>query len=167
MNKTGILLLAACFLLSGCCQVPALKGDEGVDKSKLVVTYEAFGAVGDGKTDDVPAIYQAHEFANNENLPVKARDGATYYIGGAATVINIQTTTDFGTARFIIDDRNVENRVHNVFHVTSREIPLDLTEVNSLQVGQSNLGTTLPARSLVANLLATIKKNKKFKQLSS
>ncbi|NLL83614.1 MAG: hypothetical protein GX230_05160 [Lentisphaerae bacterium] len=44
-----------------------------MDKSKLVVTYEAFGAVGDGKTDDVPAIYQAHEFANNENLPVKAR----------------------------------------------------------------------------------------------
>ena len=28
------------------------------------VTYEAFGAIGDGVTDDLPAICEAHEYAN-------------------------------------------------------------------------------------------------------
>jgi hypothetical protein len=37
-----------------------------------VVTHEAFGAVGDGVRDDLPAICAAHESANSQGLPVKA-----------------------------------------------------------------------------------------------
>ena len=29
-----------------------------------IVTYEAFGAIGDGVNDDLPAICEAHEYAN-------------------------------------------------------------------------------------------------------
>ena len=32
--------------------------------NKNYVTYEEFGAVGDGVTDDFVAIYKAHEYAN-------------------------------------------------------------------------------------------------------
>ena len=35
------------------------------------VTYEAFGAVGDGVTDDAAAIAAAHAYANEHHLPVK------------------------------------------------------------------------------------------------
>ena len=47
---------------------------------KKYVTYEEFGAVGDGVTEDFEAIKKAHDYANKEGLPVKAREGATYYI---------------------------------------------------------------------------------------
>ena len=43
---------------------------------KEFVTYEAFGAVGDGKTDDAAAIVSAHAYANEHNLPVRTK--ATY-----------------------------------------------------------------------------------------
>ena len=42
-----------------------------------VVTYERFGAKGDGKTDDLSAIVAAHESANARGLPVKARSDAS------------------------------------------------------------------------------------------
>lgn len=38
------------------------------------VTYEQFGAKGDGKTDDMPAIIAAHDYANENGLDVKAND---------------------------------------------------------------------------------------------
>ena len=33
-----------------------------------IVTYEAFGAIGDGVNDDLPAICAAHEYANAQGL---------------------------------------------------------------------------------------------------
>ena len=47
---------------------------------KKFVSYEDFGAVGDGIHDDLPAIVEAHRYANEQGLPVRARDGAIYYI---------------------------------------------------------------------------------------
>ena len=47
------------------------------------VSYKAFGAKGDGKTDDLAAIIAAHEYANEHHLPVKADEDAVYYIGDA------------------------------------------------------------------------------------
>ena len=37
------------------------------------VCYEDFGAVGDGVADDFAAIYRAHEYANENHLPVRGR----------------------------------------------------------------------------------------------
>jgi hypothetical protein len=84
-----------------------------------VVRYRDFGAVGDGKTDDIDAIAAAHAFANLHQLPVKAGDNATYYISGKDRTAIIQTHTDFGTAEFIIDDTYVQNRNASVFKVLS------------------------------------------------
>ena len=44
------------------------------------LTYEAFGAIGDGIHDDMPAIVKTHEEANRLDLAVKAKNGACYYI---------------------------------------------------------------------------------------
>ena len=51
------------------------------------VTYEDFGAVGDGKTDDFDAIIRTHEYANENGLSVFANETATYYIGGKNALI--------------------------------------------------------------------------------
>jgi hypothetical protein len=87
--------------------------------AKQYVTYEQFGAVGDGKHDDMPAIVAAHAYANEQGLDVVARDDATYYIGGANVSAIVQTSTHFGKAKFVIDDRSVENIKQKIFCVTS------------------------------------------------
>ena len=83
------------------------------------LTYEEFGAVGDGKNDDFAAIIACHEEANRTGTPVKARDGATYYIGGKDATAVIKTDVDFGSATIVIDDRDVERNASYVFSIES------------------------------------------------
>ncbi len=113
------------------------------------VTYEAFGARGDGETDDLPAIVEAHAFANERGLPVHARDGATYYISGRKLTAIVQTDTDFGTAHFIIDDTRLENHRSWVFEVRPSRRPIQLEGVTSLKRGQTKLPASLPHPGLV------------------
>ncbi len=91
------------------------------------VDYEAFGAVGDGIADDLPAIVKAHAFANAHGLPVKTKAGATYHLGRRALSAIIATDTDWGTSRFIIDDTDVENHRIPLFAVQSLLEPVKLT----------------------------------------
>ena len=82
------------------------------------VRYSDFGAKGDGKTDDIDAIAATHAFANLHGLMVKSDEGATYYIGGKERIAVIRTDTDFGTATFIIDDTEVQNRNRSIWRVS-------------------------------------------------
>lgn len=114
-----------------------------------VVRYSDFGAKGDGKTDDMPAIVKAHEYANKHNLPVKADDNATYLIGNTPTTAIIQTDTDFGKAHFIIDDRKLEKTNQAIFSVFSTIPSHKIEGLSTLKRNQANLGITLPRKSLV------------------
>lgn len=52
---------------------------DGYEYTKIFsdfITYEAFGAVGDGKTDDFEAIVKTHEYANANGLSVLADETA-------------------------------------------------------------------------------------------
>ncbi|MBO4749433.1 MAG: hypothetical protein J5546_03890 [Lachnospiraceae bacterium] len=76
------------------------------------VTYRAFGAKGDGKTDDYDAIVATHKYANENNKAVKADKGAVYYIGhmdaSNPAGAEIKTPTDWTGAEFIIDDSKMK-----------------------------------------------------------
>jgi len=108
------------------------------------VYYETFGAKGDGETDDFSAIVAAHDYANKHNLPVKANDNATYYIGGGSLTAVIKTNTDWGKANFIIDDLNVENRGAAVFNVVSALDKIKLQPITNLRRKQAWLSLKLP-----------------------
>ena len=84
-----------------------------------IVTYEAFGAVGDGVSDDLPAICRAHEYANAHGLCVKTKPDATYHLGARALTALIATDTDWNTSRFTIDDTQVEDHRKSLFEVRS------------------------------------------------
>jgi len=103
-----------------------------------VVTYEAFGAIGDGVADDLPAICQAHEHANAHGLRVKANPTATYHLGRRALTAVIATDTDWNTARFTIDDTDVENHRASLFEVRSLLAPEEIS-ITSLARDQKQL----------------------------
>jgi hypothetical protein len=124
---------------------------EDVQKFKAIglVRYSDFGARGDGKTDDIDAIAAAHAFANHHGLLVKADEGATYYIGGKDRTAVIRTDTDFGTAEFIIDDTDVENRNAHVFLINSSLQPFKPEGILSLKRNQDKINVSLPGTCLV------------------
>ncbi len=137
MNKT--LLLSGCLLSALACAAPKY------------LTYEQFGAKGDGVTDDFPAIIATHAAANEKGLPVKAAGGKTYYIGNTPGTAVIRTDVDFGTARFIIDDSRVslEDREDYIFRVESALEPFPIDGIESLKRDQTGIGQSLPGRCLV------------------
>lgn len=137
MNK--FLLLAGYLTVAFSCAAPKY------------LTYEKFGAKGDGVTDDFQAIIATHAAANEKGLPVKAKSGKTYYIGNTRGTAVVRTDVDFGTARFIIDDSHVsiENRENYIFRIESDLKPFAIDGIGSLKRGQTNIGRTLPCRCLV------------------
>lgn len=91
---------------------PYSEYQEGEEIETDFLTYEMFGAKGDGVTDDYDAIVLTHKTANEMDLPVKATKGATYYVGHMDTSnpkgAIVQTDTDWTGASFIIDDSGMK-----------------------------------------------------------
>ena len=131
-------------------------------KTTGYVRYKDFGAKGDGKTDDLESIAATHAFANTSDLPVKTDDGATYYIGGKNRTALIRTETDFGTATFLIDDTEVQNRNAPVFMVSSALQPVTLQTISSLKRNQRKIDHTLPSACLITVTNAKVKRYIRF-----
>ncbi|MFV0591443.1 MAG: hypothetical protein ACK5M7_08665 [Draconibacterium sp.] len=137
-------------------------GDLQKFKSIGVVSYSDFGARGDGKTDDIDAIAATHAFANQNNLPVKADDNATYYIGRREQTAIIQTNTDFGNAAFVIDDTNVENRNAFVFLVNSGLQSFTPEGIAALKRNQKKIESSLPGTCLITVTNSKVKRYIRF-----
>lgn len=127
-------------------------------KADGFVRYSDFGAKGDGKTDDIDFIAAAHEIANQQGFSVKADDAATYYISGKNRTAIIETDTDFGTAAFIIDDTDVQNRNASVFMVSSNQQAFELEGVSSLKRNQQKIDVSLPENCLISVTDSNIKR---------
>jgi hypothetical protein len=120
-----------------------------MEASTKIVTYEEFGAKGDGVTDDLPAIQKAHEHANQNGLPVRSKPGATYHLGTRGLTAVIATDTDWNTSKFIIDDsKGVENSSRSIFEVRSLLKPIPL-EIKKLKKDQTRLDIRPPVDCLV------------------
>lgn len=131
-------------------------------KADGFVRYSDFGAKGDGKTDDIDAIAAAHEIANQHGFSVKADEGATYYIGGKNRTAIIRTDTDFGTAAFIIDDTNVENRNASVFMVSTGQEAFMLEGISSLKRNQQKINVSLPGTCFISVTNSNVKRYIRF-----
>lgn len=113
------------------------------------VTYEAFGAVGDGVADDLPALCAAHDYANQHGRSVRSNPRATYHLGRRARTAVIATDTDWSTSRFVIDDsQDVEDHRAPLFEVRSLLKPVPL-KLDRLSRGQARLEARPPCDCLV------------------
>lgn len=119
-------------------------------KRQGFVRYGDMGAIGNGITDDMIFIVATHALANRYGLDVKANDGAQYFIGGKEMTATIETNTDFGNASFIIDDKELENRLLSVFEVKSQLKPIAIDAIKSLRKGQEKIDISLREDCLVA-----------------
>ncbi len=145
------------------------KGDIAWDKNFRYETnlmgavyYSEFGAVGDGKTNDIAALIAAHEYANLYNLPVKADEGATYYISAADKGAIVKTNTDWTGASFIIDDSQVglDKRSVAIFNVNATKATYNKNDaLTTVAKGAAKLDLTLPEDSIV---VITEKGTKKY-----
>ena len=126
LTLLSVLLLTLTGSAAGPAMVVAAEAKRSVPTDRPV-SYEAFGAVGDGVADDLPAIVEGHAFANAHGLQVQTKPGATYHLGRRALTAIIATDTDWGTARFIIDDTEVENHRASLFAVRSLLEPVKLS----------------------------------------
>ena len=90
-----------------------IKKDYTYKKNIRIITYEDFGAVGDGITDDFEALRATHEYANKWGHVVHATAGKVYKIGNktGGKSIPVETDTYWNGAKFIIDDSGIV--VHN------------------------------------------------------
>ncbi len=123
------------------------------------VTYEQFGAAGDGKTDDMEAIVRTHEYANANGLSVFAKEDATYYIGGKNKTAVIKTDTSWSTASFIIDDTELESIGAWVFNVAPCESAKSVTgKISALSMDADNIGISLDSKSLVVLTDSNVKR---------
>ncbi len=100
--------------------------ERGMVLNKGFISYEDFGAVGDGVTDDLHAICQAHAHANAGGISVKTKPDATYHLGSRALTAIIATDTEWSTSRFTIDDTRVEDHKAPLFEVRSLLEPEDI-----------------------------------------
>lgn len=123
----GLLLLVLLGAVAGAAPLFAATEKKRNVPTDRPVSYEEFGAIGDGVTDDLPAIVEAHAFANAHDLPVATRPDATYHLGRRALTAVIATDTDWRTSRFVIDDTDVENHRMSLFVVRSRLEPVPLS----------------------------------------
>ena len=119
-----------------------------------VLTYEMFGAKGDGRTNDYEAIYRTHVAANKCGQKVVATAGKTYYlespvVDGKPVSIPVMTNTDWQGAKFIIDDRKIAptgtTKAWNValFSIQQNEEPITIS--NKTEDGKAFLDKILAA----------------------
>jgi len=135
LRKLSIPLFMASVLAVVGCDTSLAEADTPL----AVVTYEDFGAIGDGVADDLAAILAAHEYANQHGRPVRSNPEAVYHLGRRALTAIIQTDTDWGTSRFIIDDSpGVENHRLPLFEIRSKLEPVKL-DIRQLARGQERL----------------------------
>ena len=116
---------------------------------KKEYTYEEFGAVGDGKTNDFAAIKAAHDFVNKyvgggySGFTIKATPGAKYYIGetGGQSIV-VRTSVDWTGAEFIIDDTelsiNSNDKGVSIFNVAYNSGALKYFDLDNVKVQNLN-----------------------------
>lgn len=153
INKKWILLIIFLFLIFVAITYTVIKdthaiagGDEllleleKVKTGEKKLTYEMFGAKGDGVTNDYLAIKQTHDWANKlyvdegTMITVHGTKGKTYYLGVFNSQIDVITNVNWEDAKFIVDDFIDENN-DNLNDVNTNKAIFNITNPMYVKCG--------------------------------
>lgn len=185
ISKAKRITLGAIFIMIGAVVLRlvnpsnALLDDKDIEailSGDMDVTYEMFGAAGDGVTNDYMAIKAAHDFANklyvknNYLVTVKANSSKTYYLGKMSQEIDVITNVDFNNATFVIDDyidnnfngKNDVNIEQAIFNVTNPMfVESKIKYINLIDQLDSSFKIT-PKTNDLSVLVSALKNNKYY-----
>ena len=178
----SIIIMSFIFLPLGNGYVSASLGDKyGISDQMLEkikgrtekITYEMFGAVGDGKTNDIDSIRKAHDFANElyvttgEMYSVYASK-KTYYLGDMSGKgpIDIATNVHWRNASFIVDDY-IDNNKDSFSDVDATEALFNIVSPLKIfsKLNNRNLYYFTYADEIVESLSSSEKINSNTKNL--
>ena len=97
------------------------------------------------------SMIEAHNYANEHGYKVFADYGAKYYLSSTGKTIKIQTDVEWGNAEITIDDSGVapDARGNWIFTIPGSYSTYSLDNIPLLKRGMTNLGITLPQKSIV------------------
>ncbi len=117
------------------------------------VFYSDFNVTESDSTCCLNEMLAAHNYANSNGYKVFADYGAEYYISTTRRTIPIKTDVEWGNAKITIDDSRVtvSEGYSHVFSVSSDKSSYSLSKdtITSLDRNMTNLGITLPQKSIV------------------
>ena len=117
------------------------------------VFYSDFNVTQSDSVNCLGEMREAHEYANENGLKVFADFGAKYYINGEDTYIDIFTDVEWGNAEFILDDSGISPDEYRsvIFYVRTQKsaYSYDLGTITTLSRDMTNIGITLPEKSIV------------------
>ncbi len=120
------------------------------DLSKTVF-YSDFNVKQSNNECCLDELIEAHDYANQNGYKVFADYGANYYISSTDKSVTVNTDVEWGNAKIVIDDTDVsvEKRGDWIFKITSDYSDYTIKNIKSANRNTSNLGITLPQKSMV------------------
>ena len=103
------------------------------------VSYEMFGAKGDGVTDDYQAIKDTHDYANLHNLKVVGLPEKVYYVKNITAPVEIKTDVDWQNCKIVIDDSDAGLNNVNLFTIPGND---EINVINQVSVSLDKNSTT-------------------------
>ena len=96
-------------------------------------------------------LITVHNYANEHGYKVFADYGAKYYISAVGKTVSVKTDVEWGNAEFIIDDSAVapDKRGDWIFTIATDMREYDIDTVTSIDRNATNIGVTLPQKSIV------------------
>ena len=183
-NGKKILIFVLTFIVFGYIGYSVLKGTIADDVHEII-TYDDFGAVGDGRTNDYTAIKAAHDYANQVYLDTGvmntvyacAEDNCsnkTYNLGSSngEGAIDIITNVDWKNAKFVVDDYVDSNSdsvndvdvTDNLFRIVSPLNVFSRNYFNEIEINdESKLKTGEGRLKFDSNILAQLSDNEIIK----
>ena len=117
------------------------------------VFYSDFNVTQSDNVCCLDELIAAHTYANEHGYKVFADYGATYYVSSTGKTARIKTDVEWGNAKFTVDDSSVSaaEKGNWIFTLTAStgSYNIDADTVQTITRGMTNVGFTLPQKSMV------------------
>jgi hypothetical protein len=124
------------------------------NKTNNYVSFEEFGAVGDGLTDDTEAINETIQYSIDNNKSIKSRKGMTYLI---SSPIQLNNAAEINLSGSVIKSETILNSIFeiNSDNVILENINIDCNNTALYGINISEVNHTILKNISISNIFGT------------